>query len=148
MPSQHTALSWGHALELEQHLKEEVARLMALAEAADTTEVPDGMDIPAELARRTSGSRRLVKPRPSWKREPRSGTLPSKPRTKPSKPNAQPKPRRLADRRGPSRNRPNRAYETATRSISPTTSRASCQPQARVSYKPTTCKREWRAKAC
>ena len=50
--SKHTALSWGHALELEQHLKEEVARLMALAEAADTTEVPDGMDIPAELARR------------------------------------------------------------------------------------------------
>ena len=50
--SKHTALSWGHALELEQQLKEEVARLMALAEAADTTEVPDGMDIPAELARR------------------------------------------------------------------------------------------------
>ena len=50
--SKHTALSWGHAIELEQHLKEEVARLMALAEAADTTEVPDGMDIPAELARR------------------------------------------------------------------------------------------------
>jgi hypothetical protein len=32
-------------------LKEEVARLMAMAEAADT-EVPEGMDIPAELARR------------------------------------------------------------------------------------------------
>jgi len=50
--SKHSALSWGHALELEQQLKEEVARLMAMAEAADTTEVPDGMDIPAELARR------------------------------------------------------------------------------------------------
>jgi len=50
--SKHTALSWGHALELEQELKAEVARLIALAEAADTTEVPDGMDIPAELARR------------------------------------------------------------------------------------------------
>jgi transposase len=50
--SKHSALSWGHALELEQQLKEEVARLMAMAEAADTTEVPDGMDIPVELARR------------------------------------------------------------------------------------------------
>jgi transposase/IS5 family transposase len=50
--SKHSALSWGHALELEQQLKQEVARLMAMAQAADTTEVPDGMDIPEELERR------------------------------------------------------------------------------------------------
>jgi transposase len=49
--SKHSALSWGHASELEQQLKEEVARLMAMAEAAEV-EVPEGMDIPAELARR------------------------------------------------------------------------------------------------
>lgn len=49
--SKHSALSWGHAIELEQQLKEEVARLLVLAEAADV-EVPEGMDIPAELARR------------------------------------------------------------------------------------------------
>jgi len=49
--SKHSALSWGHATELEEQLKEEVARLMAMAEAADV-EVPEGMDIPAELARR------------------------------------------------------------------------------------------------
>jgi len=49
--SKHSALSWGHATELEEQLKEEVARLMAMAEAADA-EVPEGMDIPAELARR------------------------------------------------------------------------------------------------
>ena len=49
--SKHSALSWGHAMELEQQLKEEVARLMAMAEAADV-EVPEGMDIPAELVRR------------------------------------------------------------------------------------------------
>ena len=47
--SKHSALSWGHAVELEQQLKEEVARLMALAEAADT-EKPEAIDIPAELA--------------------------------------------------------------------------------------------------
>lgn len=49
--SKHSALSWGHAVELEQQLKEEVARLMAMAAAADT-EVPEGMDIPEELKRR------------------------------------------------------------------------------------------------
>jgi transposase len=50
--SKHSALSWGHALEVEQQLKQEVVRLMAMAQAADTTEVPDGMDIPEELERR------------------------------------------------------------------------------------------------
>jgi IS5 family transposase len=50
--SKHSALSWGHAVELEQQLNQEVARLMAMAEEADTTEVPDGMDIPSELAQR------------------------------------------------------------------------------------------------
>jgi transposase len=49
--SKHSALSWGHASELEEQLKAEIARLMAMAEAADA-EVPEGMDIPAELARR------------------------------------------------------------------------------------------------
>src|SRR6266705_205887 len=46
--SKHSAMSWGHAVELEQQLKEEVARLMAMAEAADA-KVPEGMDIPEEL---------------------------------------------------------------------------------------------------
>ena len=49
--SKHSALSWGHATELEEQLKAEVARLMAMAEAADV-EVPEGMDIPEELKRR------------------------------------------------------------------------------------------------
>lgn len=49
--SKHSAWSWGHATELEEQVKAEVARRMGLAEAADA-EVPEGMDIPAELARR------------------------------------------------------------------------------------------------
>jgi transposase len=49
--SKHSALSWGHAVELENRLREEVARLMSMAESADA-EVPEGMDIPEELARR------------------------------------------------------------------------------------------------
>ena len=49
--SKHSALSWGHATELEERLKAEVARLMEMAAATDA-EVPEGMDIPAELRRR------------------------------------------------------------------------------------------------
>lgn len=50
--SKHKALSYGYAQRLEAQLQEEVAKLMRLAEAADQNEKPDGMDIPAELARR------------------------------------------------------------------------------------------------
>ena len=48
--SRHSALSWKHACELEARLKAEVAELMALAEAADGADVPDGMSVPEELA--------------------------------------------------------------------------------------------------
>ncbi len=50
--SRHSALSYGHIKKLEQQLREEVARLMALAEAADNQKIPDGIDLPAEIARR------------------------------------------------------------------------------------------------
>ncbi len=50
--SRHSALSHGHAEKLEKQLKEEVEELMKLAEEADSCTVPDGMDIPDEIARR------------------------------------------------------------------------------------------------
>ncbi len=50
--SRHSALSWQRAGEIEARLRAEVAELMALAEAADRSEVPDGMSVPEELARR------------------------------------------------------------------------------------------------
>jgi len=50
--SRHKALSYGYAERLEAQLKEEVSKLLRLAEQADQNEKPDGMDIPAELARR------------------------------------------------------------------------------------------------
>lgn len=50
--SKHKALSYGYAERLEAHLKEEVAKLLRLADQADQSEKPDGMDIPAELSRR------------------------------------------------------------------------------------------------
>lgn len=50
--SRHSALSYEHAVKLEAQLKAEVQELFALAEAADQTAIPDGMSVPAEIARR------------------------------------------------------------------------------------------------
>lgn len=50
--SKHHALSYGHATKLERRIKGEVERLLRMAERADGNEVPDGLDIPAELVRR------------------------------------------------------------------------------------------------
>jgi len=49
--SKHKALSYGHLLKIEAQLKEEVAALLKQAEVFDNKPL-DGMDIPAELARR------------------------------------------------------------------------------------------------
>src|SRR3954447_12584509 len=51
-PSRHSALSYEHASKIEAQLQAEVADLLSKAEAADQADVPDGMQIPAELARR------------------------------------------------------------------------------------------------
>jgi transposase len=50
--SRHSALSYEHAGKIEEQLKAEVAELLAKAEAADQADIPDGMLIPEELARR------------------------------------------------------------------------------------------------
>ena len=51
--SKHQALSWKYANELEAQLEAEVAELLRQAEEADSSEAPpDGLDLPAELARR------------------------------------------------------------------------------------------------
>jgi transposase len=47
--SRHSALSHGHIVELEEQLKGEVQELLALAEQADTANIPDGMSLPKEL---------------------------------------------------------------------------------------------------
>jgi transposase len=47
--SRHSALSHGHIVKLEAQLKQEVQELLALAEAADTANTPDGMSLPKEL---------------------------------------------------------------------------------------------------
>ena len=50
--SRHSALSYGHAHKLEAQLLGEVKALLARAEHADTDPLPEGLDIPQELARR------------------------------------------------------------------------------------------------
>ena len=50
--SKHHALSWGHANKVEAQLREEVQTLLMLAERSDEASIPDGMDLPAEIARR------------------------------------------------------------------------------------------------
>jgi transposase len=50
--SKHHALSWGHANKIEKQLRAEVRQLLQMAEEADAADLPDGMDLPDELARR------------------------------------------------------------------------------------------------
>jgi transposase len=50
--SKHSALSWEHANKIEVQLREEVQQLLKLAEDSDNRPVNDGLDVPAETARR------------------------------------------------------------------------------------------------
>jgi hypothetical protein len=50
--SRHSALSYGHAEKREAQLQAEVKELLARAESADAGPLPEGLDIPEELARR------------------------------------------------------------------------------------------------
>lgn len=50
--SKHSALSWGHLQKIEKQLQQEVQQLMVLAESEDRKNVPDGMEVPNEIALR------------------------------------------------------------------------------------------------
>lgn len=50
--SRHSALSYGHAVTIEAQLQAEVQALLARAERADAEPLPEGLNIPEELARR------------------------------------------------------------------------------------------------
>ena len=58
--SKHKALSWGHANKIEGQLRQEVQQMLALAERSDAQAVPDGMDVPAEIARRVDRLKALA----------------------------------------------------------------------------------------
>ena len=61
--SRHSALSYEHAGKIEAQLKAEAADLLAKAEAADQADMPDGMSIPDELARREARLAKLAEAR-------------------------------------------------------------------------------------
>jgi transposase len=61
--SRHSALSYEHAGKIEAQLKAEVVDLLARAEAADKADIPDGMSIPDELARREERLAKLAEAR-------------------------------------------------------------------------------------
>src|SRR3954466_9591199 len=61
--SRHSALSYEHAGKIEAQLKAEVADLLAKAEAADRSDLPDGLSIPDELARRKERLAKLAEAR-------------------------------------------------------------------------------------
>ena len=50
--SKHRALSWEHLVKIEKLLWDEVKQLLALAESEDRNNLPDGMNVPQEIARR------------------------------------------------------------------------------------------------
>ncbi len=50
--SKHKALSWEHANRIEAKLRQEVQLLLRMAEESDNRPLNDGLDVPAEIARR------------------------------------------------------------------------------------------------
>lgn len=50
--SRHSAMSYGYAKQWEAKLKAQLAQLRVQAEASNARELPDGLNIPEELARR------------------------------------------------------------------------------------------------
>ena len=61
--SRHSALSYEHAGKIAAQLQAEVAELMAKAEAVDAADIPDGMSISDELARREERLRKIAEAR-------------------------------------------------------------------------------------
>src|SRR3954466_698791 len=59
--SRHSALSYGHANKIEAQLEAEVKEMLACAEAADQEPLPEGLSLPAELARREEKAARTGK---------------------------------------------------------------------------------------
>ena len=89
--SRHSALSYEHAGKIEAQLQAEVADLMAKAEAADAADIPDGMSIPDELARREERLRKIAEARRRSRRAPRNAMRASRRSMKPNLRRARPR---------------------------------------------------------
>ncbi|MCC6548357.1 transposase [Candidatus Sumerlaeota bacterium] len=58
--SKHAAASYKRAKEIEVQLRSEIERLMKMAEGADNEPIAEGIDIPAEIARREDRMARMI----------------------------------------------------------------------------------------
>lgn len=81
--SRHSALSYEYAQKLEAQLPAEVQQLLQMAENADQTEVPDGMSIPEELARREERLKAIAQAKAEIERVQRSASSVNRRSTKP-----------------------------------------------------------------
>ena len=116
--SRHSALSYEHAGKIEAQLKAEVSELMAKAEAADRADLPDGLSIPDELARRADRLTKLAAARAKIEARAKERLAHSRRRIRPSWRRARRGPRRPARNRGASRPNPRpRVRGRPTRSI-------------------------------
>ncbi len=89
--SRHSALSYEHAGKIEAQLTAEVADLMAKAEAADTADVPDGMSIPEELARREERLAKIAEAKAKIETRAETVSLMNRPSMKPGWRRARPR---------------------------------------------------------
>ncbi len=116
-PSKHLALSWHHVCKLEPQLQGEVEALLRQAEAADQTDLPDGLDIPEELARREEPGRDCQSPKRRSNTGPQLAMRRSTRTTRRGSPSATPRSHKRARRCAtPHPSRPNLAPGTRTKS--------------------------------
>ncbi len=124
--SKHRAMSWEYANRVEEQLKAEVEELMRLAEQADRRDVPDGMDVPAEIARREARLAAIREAKEQIEARAQERLAASSRSTRRRWPRARRARRRRARSSAASRrSRPRAGSARPIRSTSPTRSRAS-----------------------
>jgi transposase len=139
--SRHKAMSYGHMLKAEAELKAQIEALLnrARAKADEAEKNEPELDIPAEIARRKTGSTRHAAARTRLEQRQREADLArgrsddddQKPRGQDGKPKGGRYKRRSACRR------------TRIRTTSPTPTAASCSAPEAGSTRPTTGRRPW-----
>lgn len=125
--SRHSALSYGHAERIEAQLKAEVQELLELAETADRSALPDGVDLPEEIRRREDRLAAIAEAKAKIEARARERFEREQAEFRPSSPDA--RPRRRPPARSPAAGRRSRLRQARrgrpSRSTSPTKTRAS-----------------------
>ena len=124
--SKHNALSDGHIKKLDAQLQGEVKKLMALAEAADNEKIPEGLNLPAELARRADRLKAIATAKTTIETRAQERFERRRPTTRPSWISVRPNQNNAASRHAAEPRVPrSRARRTRIKSTSPTKHHAS-----------------------